>query len=162
MIRDKKSVTNLHRSLKIVILIKSIIISSLITVSWPFCTASAEEAERAPEQFVVGTLNLPPFSFRTADDQWRGIGMDLWKTVAEELNISFTVKEYKSIEEILRAVGDKEVDIIPVTVVSAANEQLVDLTGSIAGQDCLLPSTGQKVDIAGCVSLSTFSPGSFF
>lgn len=68
-----------------------------------FVAASASAQDVAPSApatlpmrtLVVGTKPIPPFVVQNADGSFSGISIDLWKRVAEQLNIPYTIRVYE-------------------------------------------------------------------
>lgn len=46
-----------------------------------------------PSQLVVGTKHSPPFAFKNSDGRWTGISIELWRQLADELNLEFVFRE---------------------------------------------------------------------
>jgi ABC-type amino acid transport substrate-binding protein len=44
-----------------------------------------------PQPLTVAAPERPPFASRGVDQSWEGIGIDLWRTVAEELEIAYRI-----------------------------------------------------------------------
>jgi len=53
--------------------------------------AAASTAGSRP--LVVGTRHVPPFAMRDADGTWRGISIDLWRDVADQLQVRYEFRE---------------------------------------------------------------------
>ena len=73
----------------------------------------------ANQELKVGFQVKPPFIIKN-NNQYVGVCMDLWKKVADSLNIDFTIKEYE-LNELLQSVENGEVDIAisPLTVTAS-------------------------------------------
>lgn len=89
---------------------------------------SAREEKDLPDKLVIGTLDLPPFSIKTAGDRWDGLGFDLWRAVSNDLGVDFEVREFMTISAIVDAIDKGAVDIIPVAVVAPEHEISLDFT----------------------------------
>lgn len=48
--------------------------------------------------FKVGVIHNPPFSIKIDDAHWKGLGIDLWKRVAEENDIHYRLEEVKNLQ----------------------------------------------------------------
>jgi polar amino acid transport system substrate-binding protein len=55
--------------------------------------ATAAHAQSADKPLGVGTRIFPPFVMKQADGTYTGISMELWKHVAQKLDITYVVKE---------------------------------------------------------------------
>jgi polar amino acid transport system substrate-binding protein len=84
----------------------------------------------APCKLLVGTMAAPPLYVKTADNQWRGFGIELWQAVAQHLNVGFEFREYSGLEPLLNAIKYKEIDVIPSLPVEEEYESIVDFSQS--------------------------------
>ena len=77
---------------------------------------------------IVGTKEAAPFSFRAADGQWRGISIDLWRSIAEDLALKFELQE-APLHDLLEGLGDGRFDVaVAAFTVTAEREQVVDFS----------------------------------
>ena len=53
----------------------------LIIIFFP-CDLLAQNENSLPDKLVVVTLDIPPYTIKTADERWEGLGIDLWRAVA--------------------------------------------------------------------------------
>ncbi|MGB3296348.1 MAG: transporter substrate-binding domain-containing protein [Phormidesmis sp.] len=95
-------------------------------------TDSSPPDASPPAQLTVGVSHAPPFAIETETDSgsdWDGIGVHLWREVAEELDIEY---EWQSLEpgEAVQRVQDGTVDIAVTATATAEGEQAVDFTQS--------------------------------
>jgi polar amino acid transport system substrate-binding protein len=51
-------------------------------------------------KILVGVVEAPPLFMKTADGQWEGLGVDIWKTVAQEMGVCKNI-----LKDILHAFG---------------------------------------------------------
>lgn len=58
----------------------------LVGVGLVLLLAATSEAQEA-QSLVVGTRQAAPFSFRTDDGPWRGISIELWQGIAQDLDL---------------------------------------------------------------------------
>ena len=80
----------------------------------------------------VGVSHTPPFAIETSTDSgsdWDGIGVHLWREVAEDLDIQY---EWQTLQpgEATERLQDGTVDIAIVTTATAETEQQIDFTQS--------------------------------
>jgi len=65
---------------------------------WTFIVPSPLHADAGAGQprakVVVGTMRVPPFVLRSDDGQWSGLSIDLWKRIADELQVPFEFREF--------------------------------------------------------------------
>ena len=90
--------------------------------------ALAQEDRAATDKLLVGTIFAPPVSMKSADGQWEGLSIELWRRVAQELGVQYDLREYRSIGEIVAAVEKNEVDVITVMAVTKRLEMLMDFS----------------------------------
>ena len=58
---------------------------------------------------LVGVTEAPPFSYKV-DGEWQGLSIDLWKNIARDLGIKYTIRDF-TIEELISALDTSEVDV---------------------------------------------------
>lgn len=80
------------------------------------------------ESLIVGIYHAPPFAI-DGDDDWDGIGVHLWRDVAEELEIDY---EWRTIdpEETTANLTNGIVDVVIGAVANADDERLIDFSHS--------------------------------
>lgn len=80
-------------------------------------TGIAKAKERENRKVTIGVKIAPPFVDKDKDI-FRGLSIDSWELVNTELDWEFEFKEYATLQELLTAVENNEVDfsINPVTV----------------------------------------------
>lgn len=87
--------------------------------------APAEESRT----LVVGTREAPPFAMKGADGEWTGLSVDLWKGVAQHLNLDFEWREMGEPETLIDAVADGSIDAsIAAITVTAERARSVDFS----------------------------------
>lgn len=62
------------------------------------------------ETLKVGVVHEPPFVIKS-DDEFTGLSLDLWNSIAEEANVNFELVEFNDHLGLLRALDFKEIDI---------------------------------------------------
>jgi polar amino acid transport system substrate-binding protein len=86
--------------------------------------ASAPQAE-----LVIGTKEAPPFSMKAADGTWIGISIDLWRHVADSLNLRYRFVEEPSVQELIDGVAGRKYDVaVAAVTVTASRARDVDFT----------------------------------
>ncbi|MFO0723607.1 MAG: transporter substrate-binding domain-containing protein [Myxococcota bacterium] len=83
-------------------------------------------AAAAPAPLVVGTHRVPPFVIANPDGSFSGISIDLWKRVADELGVAYTIKEVE-----IPAFDKPEesgLDVVVSLNITAKREGIMDLT----------------------------------
>ena len=106
--------------------------------------AFAQDDSAAPRKLVVGTMVLPPLYVKTADNHWRGFGIELWQAIAQDLAVLFEFREYSGFESLLDAIKNKEIDVIPSLPVEEQYESILDFSQSYlkSGLAIAVPAEG--------------------
>ncbi|MEM6911364.1 MAG: transporter substrate-binding domain-containing protein [Verrucomicrobiota bacterium] len=99
--------------------------SALCPLVGLFCSLAAV----APgETLQVGTKEAPPFALQSPDGEWRGLAIDLWKEVSEELGYEIVFQE-RTLPEMLAGVESGELDVaVGALTISAQREQAMDFS----------------------------------
>ncbi|MEE9280751.1 MAG: transporter substrate-binding domain-containing protein [Myxococcota bacterium] len=85
--------------------------------------ASAQE-----RTLVVGTREAAPFSMRSPDGSWSGISIELWRSIAEDLELSFELRELE-LDELIRGLEDGSLDVVAAALtVTESREERVDFS----------------------------------
>jgi len=116
--------------------------------------AQAQDASAAPAaapatpkaKLVVATKPTPPFAMKTEDGLWTGMSIELWRRVAEELNVDYEFREL-GLDEMLDAVAAGEADVaIAAISVTPDREKRLDFTHSYftTGLGVAVPRTGEQ------------------
>ncbi len=87
--------------------------------------ASAQEAPVESKVLVVGTKESPPFSMKGADGPWTGISIELWRHIADGLDLKYEFKEM-ALPEILDGVSSGGIDagIAAITITSEREKRM--------------------------------------
>ena len=91
-------------------------------------SAHSQDGSGAPDKLLVGTIFAPPVSMKSADGQWEGFGIELWRRVAQKLGVQYELREYQSFGEIVAAVEKRELDLTIVLAVTRQREVLMDFS----------------------------------
>jgi ABC-type amino acid transport substrate-binding protein len=95
---------------------------------------------------VVGVSHLPPFAIATDTDDgtdWDGIGVHLWREVAEALDIAYEWQKVAPTEAIDQ-LESGAIDIAITATATASAEQRVDFTQSYYVSSIGIAQTGQR------------------
>lgn len=101
---------------------------------------------RAPEVLRVGTKAAPPFALRGEDGEWRGLAIELWEGIAEELGLSYELREV-DLEGLLTGIENGTLDLsVAALTVTAPRERRVDFTHSFhsSGLGIAVPAAGAR------------------
>jgi len=89
---------------------------------------TAQDDGAQPEKLLVAVIDLPPFAMKTADGRWEGLGIDLWRAVADDLGVAFELREYDTIGQLKEAFLKDEIDVTPVASVTPDREIYLDFS----------------------------------
>lgn len=96
----------------------------LILLSLTISTSGKEQQNAAfSDTLTVGVKSAPPFLIKE-NGNWKGVSVDLWTEIAEELDIKYKFKEY-NLDNLTTALSDAsiELSINPLTVTSERIKQ---------------------------------------
>lgn len=87
-------------------------------------------AQKTSSRIIIGTKIAEPFVIEHKNSEWHGISFDLWKMIAEDLDLEYEVQEYE-LDGLIKAVANNEVDVVvsPLTI-TAEREVKFDFTHS--------------------------------
>lgn len=77
---------------------------------------------------IVATRHVPPFSIKQDDGSWQGISIELWRQIADRLDLEYRFREM-GLKEMLDAVQRHEVDAaVAALTITSDREQRMDFT----------------------------------
>jgi polar amino acid transport system substrate-binding protein len=80
-------------------------------------------------ELVIGIKEAPPFVIKTADGAWRGISIDLWSRIAEQLHVRYRVSEQATVDALIEGTRAGTFDAaVAALTVTAARQRVVDFT----------------------------------
>jgi ABC-type amino acid transport substrate-binding protein len=101
----------------------------LAALVMPAQRASAEDAAPDARELVVGTKEAPPFAIKNEKGEWSGVSIDLWRKVADQLNLKYRLVETESVTSLLDGLAQGHFDVaVAAITVTASREQMVDFT----------------------------------
>jgi polar amino acid transport system substrate-binding protein len=80
----------------------------------PAAATSRENGSEVPlpnKKLIVGTKETPPFAMKDEHGQWIGISVDLWRQIAEEMNLSYEWRELDQYN-LLTGIADGSIDAV--------------------------------------------------
>ena len=92
--------------------------------------AFSQDDSSTSGKLLVGAIVSPPVFMKTADNQWEGFGVELWQAVAQRIDVQFEFREFSSLESLLAALENKEIDVIPTMVVQDRFESTFEFSQS--------------------------------
>ncbi|MGK7395437.1 MAG: transporter substrate-binding domain-containing protein [Candidatus Cyclobacteriaceae bacterium M3_2C_046] len=88
----------------------------------------SQSTDSLPSGLVVGTKSAPPFSIKNDDGSWSGLSIELWESIAQDLDIQFEYREY-DLEGLLQSVNQSEIDVaIGALTINDEREQFLDFS----------------------------------
>jgi polar amino acid transport system substrate-binding protein len=104
-----------------------IVVLSLVLPA-PASVHDEEGRELAGANLVVGTRERPPFAIKNDDGTWSGIAIDLWRSIAGQLGVSYELQE-RDQEALFRGIQDGTFDVvIDALAITAERERVVDFS----------------------------------
>jgi ABC-type amino acid transport substrate-binding protein len=94
-----------------------------------FCPyASFTAGPASGKTLIVGTKDTPPFAMKSADGKWTGISIELWRQIAQDLNLSYEYRE-ADIQGLIEGVKDGSLDAaVAAMTITPDREQVLDFT----------------------------------
>src|SRR5262245_27659981 len=94
------------------------------------CAAQTPDHPVLPDrELVVGIKEAPPFVIKAPDGTWRGISIDLWRRVAEELHLRYRLSEQATVDALIERTRAGALDAaIAALTVTAARQRVVEFT----------------------------------
>ena len=80
-------------------------------------------------ELVVATKEAAPFAMKREDGTWRGISIDLWRRIAEQLQLRYRFVELPTVQDLLNATSEGSADAaVAAITVTAARERTSDFS----------------------------------
>ncbi len=118
---------SMRYGLIVVLLVVTFNIGCLTGFGQELQSAGETKPASAGEQTVlkVGTKQSPPFAIKNPDDSWTGISIELWKHLADELNLEYKFHEL-TLDEMLKGLEAGELDaaVAAISVTSDRHERV--------------------------------------
>ena len=90
--------------------------------------ALAQNNQVTSEKLLVGVMSGAPLSMKSADNDWQGIGVELWQIVAQEMGVQYELQEYNSFDEVLDAAKKSEFDVFIAMAATKQREIFMDFS----------------------------------
>jgi ABC-type amino acid transport substrate-binding protein len=110
-----------------------------------FPTVSFSQNDNATSHVLrVGVIELAPLYMKTPDGRWEGYSVELWQDVAARLGIPFEFQELGNLEQLLEALEQRRIDVIPSLPVRERLEAVMDFSQSYlkSGLAIAVPAEG--------------------
>ncbi|MCK9195937.1 MAG: transporter substrate-binding domain-containing protein, partial [Syntrophales bacterium] len=86
----------------------------------------------AEKKLVVGIADDPPYTFKNEQGKWVGITVDLWRQIARDLKLDYSLKEMTQ-EEVLNSLQNGSVDLsADAIIITSGRERRFEFTVPIA------------------------------
>ena len=106
----------------------SFIVVLLITIAIPVAAQTQPDSVTVPKDTLrIGVAPMPPFIIKTDNNLWDGISVQMWREVADELNLVYAFREV-SADSLITYVADSTLDMALLANVTSDNEAQVDFS----------------------------------
>jgi polar amino acid transport system substrate-binding protein len=107
-------------------------------------SALAQDGSATAPKLQVGVIVAPPLCMKMADNRWEGFSVELWKAVAQPINLPYEFREFSSLELLIDALEKGEIDVIPSLAVKERFESAMDFSQSYlkSGLCIAIPAEG--------------------
>jgi len=110
-------------------------------------TPEAADAAAVPQrELVIGTKEAAPFAMKSADGNWSGIGIDLWRRIADQLHLRYRFAEEADVQALIDGVTAGRFDVaVGALTVTAERERVLDFTQAfyVTGLGIAVPAAGE-------------------
>ena len=72
---------------------------------------------------IVATREAPPFAMKNLEGKWEGVSIDLWKKIAQKLNLQYKFKEYKTLEGLMGSVRGDNIEVALSAITATADRE---------------------------------------
>jgi ABC-type amino acid transport substrate-binding protein len=91
-------------------------------------TAAAAPSPDPRDALIVAVKQAPPFAYRGPDGEWKGQSIELWRSIADELELRYELRE-TTLDDMLAGVAEGRYQVaVAALTVTSEREQLVDFT----------------------------------
>ena len=107
-----------------------ILIGTVMIFAGPCCAQTPENVDVSSQmELVIGTKEAPPFSMKAADGTWQGISIDLWRHVADDLQLHYRYVEEPDVQGLIDGLKSGKFDVaVAAMTVTAGRARIVDFT----------------------------------
>ena len=100
----------------------------LFVLALPVSVTAPQAAAQSSRTLVIATREAPPFAMQHPDGSWHGISIDLWRVIADDLDLTFRF-ESMGLDEMVDAVADGSADAaVAALTMTADREQRLDFS----------------------------------
>lgn len=92
-------------------------------------TAAAQEAATPDDPLIIGTKSAPPFAMKSADGEWSGLAISLWRDIAARSGYAFEFREVQQVDELIEGLRNGTFDgSVAALTMTAEREETIDFT----------------------------------
>lgn len=114
-----------------------------------FLNSSYSQESLAPNaaapELVIGIKNTPPFAMQDGNGDWRGISVDLWRRIADQMHFRYRFVEQDTINDLIEGTAAGKFDVaIGALTITGARFRKLDFTSSYysTGLGIAVPASG--------------------
>lgn len=91
--------------------------------------AEAQDAPSSDDPLIIGTKSAPPFAMKTADGEWTGLAISLWRDIAARSGYAYEFREVQQVDELIDGLRNGTFDgSVAALTMTAEREEVVDFT----------------------------------
>ena len=123
---------------------RTVIVAVALAAAFVQAPLAEAQTPAMPEarELVIGTKVAPPIVVKAEDCTWRGISIDLWRHIADQIHLRYRFKE-TTLKALTDGVADGTLDAsVAALTVTGPRQRVVDFTQPfyIAGLGIAVPS----------------------
>jgi polar amino acid transport system substrate-binding protein len=104
---------------------------ALVAIALVLCAVRSAPAAADPAPggapMIVAVHDLPPTMIKNPDGSWSGVGIDMWRRVADALHLDYKLEE-RSLDDMNHPAKHPDIDVVIGLAVTFNSEKDVDLT----------------------------------
>jgi ABC-type amino acid transport substrate-binding protein len=109
-------------------------LAGLLGLAWLLTGTGQAAAQDRPQdppgrELIVATKEAPPFAMKAPDGTWKGISIELWRRIAEEVKLPYRFVEDPTVQGLLEgtAAGRYDAAVAALTI-TAERERVLDFS----------------------------------
>ena len=122
----------------------------LAVVSFQGTQAQPANPPISGRELIIATKEAPPFVIKGGDGTLHGISIDLWRRIADRLQLRYQFSEQATVQALLAGTAEGSFDAaIAALTVTAARDRIVDFTQPFyaTGLGIAVPLSESRMDI---------------
>jgi polar amino acid transport system substrate-binding protein len=110
-------------------------------------------------ELIIGTKVAPPFAMKAEDGTWRGISIDLWRRIAEQMHLRYRFQE-TTLQDLIDGVAAGKFDAaVAALTVTGLRQRVVDFTQPFYSTGLGIAATSDARITWWPIIRNVFSPG---